>query len=352
MVARRRSRGPWPDLIVHAVGPPWVGHPKDATGVAPVPSSQRAGGATFDTLTPVLLAVVTFQFDPYAHILDGVDVLWGSIALAATIAAALILAGLLARAERLRADDVLFIAIGIVPGAVIAGRLGFLLVHADSYGADPGALIDPARGGLDLALAVVGGLLTGAYVARLLGAPVRRWLHLAVAPVLLVLGVGKLTMVLTGTGQGLPNAGVTATAYLGPGPWGSLLPALPSDPSQAFEGIATLAILIALTLASALGAFGRHDGRLFFVAIGLWALARAFVSTTWRDPAVVAGLSAGGLLSLAIAIGCAVVLIAMTLRPGTAGSAGIEGADGRAGADDAGAEALVTWPDPESQRPF
>ncbi len=320
-----------------------VGHSQDATVAGPVPSDRRAAGTTFDTLTPVLPAVVTFQFDPYAHIVGGVAVLWGSIALTVAIAAALILAGLMARAERLRADDVLFIAIGIVPGAVIAGRLGFLLLHADDYGADPGALIDPSLGGMDLGLAVVGGLLTGGSVARLLGAPVRRWLHLAAAPVLFVLGAGKLTMVLTGTGQGSPSTGPTATAYLGPGPWGSLLPALPSDPSQAYEGIATLAILAVLTLALILGAFRGRDGRLFFVAIGCWALVRALVSTTWRDPAVVAGLSPGGVLSVAIALGCAVVFIVMTLRPGTAGSAVTDGAD---------ADATISWPDPETRPPF
>ena len=53
-------------------------------------------------------------------------------------------------------------------------------------------------------------------------------------------------MVLGGTGQGQPWLGDWATAYLGEGPWGSLAPALPSHPSQAYEGIATLVILVAL----------------------------------------------------------------------------------------------------------
>ena len=70
---------------------------------------------------------------------------------------------------------------------------------------------------------MVGGFLTGCYVASLLGASIGRWLHLAAAPVLFALGAGKLTMVLTGSGQGLPSLGDWATAYLGPGPWGSLV---------------------------------------------------------------------------------------------------------------------------------
>ena len=115
-------------------------------------------------------------------------------------------------------------------------------------------------------------------------------------------------MVLTGSGQGVPSDADWATAYIGPGPWGSLAPALPSVPSQALEGIATLAILAGLAVVLLLGAFRRRDGRLYFAAIGLWAVARALVSTTWRDPVVAAGLNAGGLIAVGIAIGCAVAL--------------------------------------------
>ena len=97
----------------------------------------------------------------------------------------------------------------------------------------------------------------------------------------------------------------------GPGPWGSLLPALPSVPSQAIEGAATLAILAVLTVVLIAGAFGRRDGSLFFTAIGLWAVARALVSTTWRDPVVTGNLNAAGLIAVAIAVTCAVALVVL-----------------------------------------
>jgi phosphatidylglycerol---prolipoprotein diacylglyceryl transferase len=262
----------------------------------------------------VPIAVVTFQFDPYAHLSD-VAILWGTLTLAVVIVAALVLAGLLAVSSGLRADDVLFIAIGIVPGAVIGGRLGYLVLHMDAFGSDPLLLVDPSTGGLELGLAVVGGTLTGAYVASLLDAPIGRWLHLAAAPALLVIGAGKLTMVLTGAGQGQPSDASWATAYLGPGPWASLLPALPSVPAQALEGAATLVILVGLTIAVILGAFGGRDGRLFFLAIGLWAFVRALVSTTWRDPVAWNDLNVGGLVSVAIGIGCFLILILMSVLP-------------------------------------
>jgi prolipoprotein diacylglyceryltransferase len=299
----------------------------------------------------VPISVVFFQFDPLAHLPGDLTVRWSVIALVAVVVASLGLAGILARAGGVRPDDVAFVAVGIVPGAVICGRLGYFLVHSSYYGSTPGALLDPSVGGMDLGLAVVGGFLTGCYVASLLGAPLGRWLHLAAAPVLFALGAGKLTMVLAGTGQGAPSVTDPATAYLGPGPWGSLLPALPSVPSQAVEGAATLAILAVLTVALMVGAFPGRDGRAFYSAIGLWAVARAVVSTTWRDPVVAGGLNAGGIISLGIAVGCATAFLALTIRAirrrGRASDPDQVGPQDQADQGDQRVD--VAWPDPESR---
>ena len=288
------------------------------------------------------IAVITFDFDPTVQLLGDLAVRWGSIALVAVLVGALAVAGLLARAGDLRPDDVAFVAVGIVPGAVIGARLGYLIMHGETFGSAPDRLLDPSIGGLELGLAVVGGFLTGSYVGGLLGPSIGRWLHLAALPVLFALGAGKLTMVLTGTGQGVASTADWATAYLGPGPWGSLVPALPANPSQAYEGIGTLAVLAVLTVVVLLGGFRNRNGRLFFIAIGLWAIVRALVSTTWRDPVVAGGLNAGGLIAVGIAIGCAVALIILTVRRR------------RPATDDADDQAADTlgWPDPETRPPF
>jgi len=315
------------------------------------PRCRQADTPSFDTLTTTVpIAVLTFQFDPSAQLFGDLVVRWGTIALVGALVAALVLAGVLARGGGLRPDDVAFVAIGIVPGAVIGGRLGYLILHAGASGMTPGALLDPSVGGLELGLAVVGGFITGSYVASLLGSPIGRWLHLAMAPTLFVLGVGKLAMVLTGTGQGQPNAGDWATAYLGPGPWGSLLPALPSVPSQALEGIATLAILAALTVLLMLGAFRRRDGTVFFVGIGLWAGARTAVSTTWRDAAVTGGLNAGGAIALGIASACVLALVVLNVRSRMTRQD--PDADTAAHVGTAPAAGDVVWPDPESRPRF
>lgn len=275
-----------------------------------------------DTLAnTVPIAVIAFDFDPLLRLAEDLVVRWQTVALAAVIATALILAGVIARRDGLRGDDLLFIAVGTVPGAVVGGRIGYVLLHLPYYQANPGAIIDPGLGAMELALGVAGGLLTGSLVASLLGAPMGRWRHLAILPVLFVLGVGKLTMILGGAGQGTPSTVAWATAFLGPGPWGSLAPALPSEPSQAYEALTTILILIGLIVALQLGAFGRRDGRILFVGLALWAFARAFVATSWRDDAVVGGLNMGSLIAIAVGLGCLGVLLVTTIR-GRAGSSG------------------------------
>jgi prolipoprotein diacylglyceryltransferase len=272
----------------------------------------------------VPIAVIAFDFDPLLRLADALVVRWQTIALAMVIAAALMVAGVMARRSSLRPDDLLFIAVGVVPGAVIGGRIGYALLHVDYYAGSPGAIVDATGGGLELGLAVVGGLLTAAYVARLLGAPLGRWSEVAILPVLFTLGAGKLTMVLGGAGQGQPTDVAWATAYLGPGPWSSAAPALPSHPSQAYEGIATLVVLLVLVLMLAAVQRGtsRADGRLFFAGLSAWALVRAAAALTWRDPAVIGPLGAGSLIALAIAFGClaAVAAITQVSRRATSGT--------------------------------
>src|SRR3954452_5785072 len=78
--------------------------------------------------------------------------------------------------------------------------------------------------------------------------------------------------------------------------------------------MATLAILTALAMLLTAGAFRRRDGMVFFLGIGLWAVARAAVSTTWRDPAEIGRLPGGGVLAMGIASVCVLALVALLIR--------------------------------------
>jgi len=288
----------------------------------------------------VPVAFIAFDFDPLLRLgADGIVVRWQTAALVLIVTAGLIVAGLSARRNGLRADDLLFIAVAAVPGAVIGGRLGYVLLHLEYYRAHVEAIPDPGQGSLELTLGIVGGLLSGAYVAALLGASIGRWMRALALPLLFVLGAGKLAMVLDGAGQGQPVDLPWATAYLGAGPWASLAPEVPSHPSQAYEGIAILLILAFISLALAVDAIEARDSRLFLGALAAVALTRAIVSLTWRDTGVVAGLNAETLIAGAVAIACFVAWLVAARRQGGSPVSLEEPHE-------------VTWADPEARPRF
>ena len=259
-------------------------------------------------------AVIAFDFDPLLHLGDGA-VRWETIGVAAAIFAALVLAGLTVRSLRLRLDDLLFVVLGIVPGAVVGGRLGYVFLYPTWFGLDPMRVLDPSIGSLELTLAVVGGAITGAIVAMLLDGQPGRWLHAAALPTLVALAGGKLATVLGGTGQGQPWDGDWATAYLGPGPWGSLGPQVPSHPSQVYEALATMVVLVVLMGLLTVPVFRRPDGRAFYLALAAWAGARFVVAGTWRDPIATGPFRLEQVLDLGVAVG-AIVLLGLVLVRG------------------------------------
>ena len=259
-------------------------------------------------------AVIAFDFDPLLHLGDGA-VRWETVGVAGAILVALVLAGLRARAAGRRPDDLLFVVLGTVPGAVVGGRLGYVLLHPAFFLAEPGRILDPGVGSLELTVGVVGGALTGALIALLLDGRPGLWLHVGALPMLVAVAGGKLAGVLGGTGQGLPTGGEPATLYLGDGPWGSLAPAIPAIPAQALEAIAVGIVLVVVATLALLRPFRRRDGRVFLVALAGLAVARAAAASTWRDPVVVGPLRAEQVIDLAVLVGALAALL-LVVRSG------------------------------------
>lgn len=284
-----------------------------------------------------MLNVIRLDFDPSTSIF-GLSIRLETLALAGAILAVLLLAALgsgrvnagLAQgddggeqpsAPKLRRDDLILIAFGAVPGAVIGGRLGYALIHLDYYKVDLATIADPGQGGYGLTLAVVVGTLTAVAVARLLAAPIDRWLGVAAVPVLLGLGLGKLATILGGAGQGGYSDASWATSYVGPGLWGSANPDFAALPSQAIEGVVVLAVAASLVVVPFLlrlrvrrwwhlgrpGLAPRREWSLlagrrrYLTALGLWALARFAVAFTWRDARVLGPFVAEQLILLLVA---------------------------------------------------
>ena len=229
----RRSRGPGP------VGQGASGFPAAAVAARGGPAATGHAGTVDSGLVVTfasLPAMISFQF-PATFAFAGLTVRWETLLGAAAVLVALLFAAAIARGtpldlsapadwpspdpddgpNHLRADDLLYMAVAALPGAVLGGRLGYALIHLDYYRANPSALVDITKGGLELSMGVVGGTITASIVAMLLGAPLGRWLHALAIPLLVLLGLVKFAMVFGGTGQGMPTDFSLATRYLGAG---------------------------------------------------------------------------------------------------------------------------------------
>lgn len=272
-------------------------------------------------MTPT--AVITLAFDPVLRF-GGLEVRAQTVALAAIVLVAMLLAARIARdpagdspflpSMRARASQLPVIVLGAVPGAVIGGRIDYVLIHLDYYRANATAIMDPAQGGLSLGLAVLGGVFGGIVMTLLLEAPAGRWMHVATIPMLFALAAAKLASVLAAEGQGAPSDLPWATAFTGPGPWSSLAPEVPSHPSQVYEAIATAIVMVALAIALRQGAFRQRNGSALFAAIALWAIGRAAVASTWRDPAIAGPLNAEQIILLGVVVLCGMAVVVLDLR--------------------------------------
>jgi len=208
-------------------------------------------------------------------------------------------------AARLRRDDLILIAFGAVPGAVVGGRLDYGLIHFDYFSIDLSRLTDPGQGGLALSLAVLFGSVTALAVALLLAAPIGRWLHVASGPLLVGLGLGKLAMVLGADGQGQFSdaGGRPPTCAPGPGRASARIPrrcrrrpwrasSFCSRRSHARRPGGAAASFEALAVDRPAGPGPRREWRMltgyrrFLTALCLWSVARFAAAFTWRDAQV------------------------------------------------------------------
>ena len=64
----------------------------------------------------------------------------------------------------------------------------------------------------------------------------------------------------------------------------------------------------------AVPAVRRPDGRAFLLALGLWAIGRAIVASTWRDPVVAGNFRAEQLVDFGSAAGSLVGIVVLILR--------------------------------------
>ena len=269
-----------------------------------------------------LAPVLEVALDPAVRIGD-LLVRWHAIVVSLAVLVALLVATTRTRLEvrswdlpRLRPDDLLYITLGSLPGAFLGGRVVHALAYLDAYAAAPARLFDPGVGGFSLTGAVIGGAVTGLYVASLLEGAARRWAEVAALPLLLALAFGKVGQFLAGGGQGASWDGPWAVAFTGAGPWLGSAPGTPAHPVALYEAIwyaAGIAVVVrggrALRDSGWVGVGGS-----FVVALCWFLAGRAVLGTFWRDDRQVGPLNVEQTVAILVLGGIVAATAQVVLR--------------------------------------
>ncbi|MGV8082373.1 MAG: prolipoprotein diacylglyceryl transferase [Coriobacteriia bacterium] len=274
-----------------------------------------------------MLAEIAYPaIDPVAFRIGSFAVRWYGLAYLAGFVCAYYVMRALTRRWRIAVsdDDLLTIILGCMFGVILGGRLGYVAFYGQGYyWTHPGQIFALWDGGMSFHGGLVGILIAGLILARVLRMP---WLTLAdlgavAAPIGLFFG--RLANFINGELWGR----VTDV------PWGMVFPgagSLPRHPSQLYEAILEGLVLFAVLFWLARRTPSMPRGVIFGWFLTLYGVFRIFAEF-FRQPDVQIGFLTGGvtmgqLLSLPVVV-AGIAILVWSLRRGLPeeGRAGSEG---------------------------
>lgn len=269
---------------------------------------------------------VDLPFDPNITIFGPLTLSWHGVFSVVGIIAGVWLALRLTR-PRIAEDQAYSVATWGVVGGIIGARIFHVIDQWEPiYSHDPAQIIAIWNGGIAIVGAVVGGVVFGFVRALMLRVPIGFAADAAAPAIPLGMAIGRIGDLINGEHWAQACGGLpwcvryTNPATLGQGPWSSP----PFDyvhPVTTYEMLADL-VIVGLVLVLHRRMSGRPgEGRLLWLFLGLYGLARFFLSFLRYaregvgDAPVALGLSQAQLVSLGFAVISALAIGYLTLRP-------------------------------------
>ncbi len=255
------------------------------------------------------MAAVPFpEIDPVAVRVGPLVVHWYGLAyLAGFVAAALLLRYFAVRWRLgLTADDVLNIVLAAIVGVLVGGRLGYVVFYgSDYYLEEPSRILRVWDGGMSFHGGLVGILVAGVIIARVIGMPLLTLWDLGAIGAPIGFGLGRLANFVNGELWGR----VTSS------PWGVVFPsggALARHPSQLYEALLEGAVLFVVMLLLAMRLPPRPRGELVGWLLALYGTFRIGVEF-FREPDAQLGFLASGWLTMGMVLSVPMVLSGVVL---------------------------------------
>ncbi len=254
---------------------------------------------------------VTIDIDPMVHV-GPLMLSWYGLAVAAAMLTGVWLA--LREAERrgLPTEPVMDLALWVLGGAIVGARLLHVIDRWEYYAQYPVQIVAIQNGGLAILGGVLGGALTGGYLAWRRGLPVRRLFDAAAPGLILGQAIGRFGCLVTGDALGRPTDGSWGIVYTNPGAMAPKL-GVAYQPVFFFEQVWDLVVFGILWL---LRKRLKVDGQLFALYLGLYAAGK-FALTFLRTEVIwLWGLQEAQVFALA---GIAIAVVWALLASGASG---------------------------------
>jgi phosphatidylglycerol:prolipoprotein diacylglycerol transferase len=253
--------------------------------------SQTLAALPFPAIDPVALRIGPFAVHWY-----------GLAYLAGFVGSVLIMRWLARRWELgLSDDDLLTVLLGAIIGVIAGARLGYVLVYGDGYYLrNPGEIIAIWDGGMSFHGGLVGILVAGVVIARLLGMPLLTLWDLGSVGAPIGFGFGRVANFINGELWGRTTDVAWAVVFPGAGAAGR-------HPSQLYEAALEGLVLLAIMLLLARKMPPRPRGELIGWLVTLYGSFRIVVEFLREPDAqlgfIAAGVTMGQLLSVPMVIG-------------------------------------------------
>jgi len=239
-------------------------------------------------------ASIVIDIDPVVFSGGPITVYWYGVTLSLALLVGLAMAMREASLRGIEKEEVLLVAMWVVPAGLMGARLLHVVEGWRYYANYPLQIPAVQEGGLAMYGALAGGLVGGLAAARRGKIPFLPLLDTAAPATVLGQAIGQIGSFVNGEHQGAQTSLPWATSYVHPG---NLAPdPLPRHPTQVYELLYDLVVFGVLIL---LRRHLRSDGLLFTIYLSLYAVGRLWISIFREDAPFLLGLQAAQLFSLA-----------------------------------------------------
>ncbi|HEX2172528.1 MAG TPA: prolipoprotein diacylglyceryl transferase, partial [Dehalococcoidia bacterium] len=236
---------------------------------------------------------------------------WHGVFSAIGLAAGIWSAAFLGKRQGLAEDDIYGTALWGVVGAIIGARLFHVIDSLPYYAQNPGQAFLINEGGIAIFGAVVGGPIGGAIYARWRRLPIGKLADLGALGLILGQAIGRIGDIINGEHYAVPTDLPFGVRYVHPN-------SLDQRGEVVHLAVGYEMILDLIIFGILLGLWRRlgGDGRLFWIYLALYSIARFFLSFLRLDTIVAFGLRQAQLVAVASVIVSAVMLGLLLWRQG------------------------------------